>query len=705
MPPIKEEIGDEFKVVTFDKTPKMSSYLLAWVIGEFEYIETKTSRDVIMRIYTEIGKKDKAKYALKVAADCLDFYEKYFGINYPLPKCDMIALADFAAGAMENWGLITYREVRLLLDEKTVALTVKQDIARVICHELAHQWFGNLVTMDWWSQLWLNEGFASFMQYWSADAIEKELNIWTLYMTKEYAHAFRLDGMNSSHPIEVPVLTAKGADEVFDIISYCKGSCVIVMLQSFLGDDAFKKGLSTYLKEFSYSNAITTDLWKHLSAASGKNVALIMQNWTRSQGFPVIEATISDKKNGKLLLKQSRYLSSGRPSKSEDAIIWNVPIVMKLDGKTIRILLNEKEKEFTIKEIATAKYVHLNADSKGFYCTQYDKSMLNALLSNLSSLTDIDRLCLIRDLAALSKSGYMSDATEALLNLIKASKNEKSCIVWDELLSAASSLNHLIDGEDKTQDAFNEIMCDILNPIYTSLNKWGDEDDEKQKKNVERADVFRPLILGSMAKYGNKEVIGDILKKFDAFIVEKSGDPIPDALRNTVYSNAIKYGDAKRYNALKEYYMTTKDNMDKRRALQCLGCTRDKGLILKTLEWTKDSDDVRKQDKIFALGPCARTKDGKQICLDFLKKTVNEWKEIYGGGGFLLNHVMKLPSGFVTDEKADEIEKYYATLDKKDFDACQKSMKQCVESIRLNARWRKAELKNIQQWISKNKPQ
>merc|ERR1711920_51640 len=198
-------------------------------------------------------------------------------------------------------------------------------------------------------------------------------------------------------------------------------------------------------------------------------------------------------------------------------------------------------------------------------------------------------------------------------------------------------------------------MCDILTPVYNSLNKWGDGDDEKQQK---------------------------------------------DAMRNVVYSNAVKYGDAKQYDALKKYYQTTQDNMDKSRALSCLGCTRDKGLILKTLEYAKDSDEVRKQDKIFALGPCARTKEGKQICLEFLKKTVNEWKEIYGGGGFLLNHVMKLPSGFVTDDKADEIEKYYATLDKKDFDACQKSMKQCVESIRLNARWRKAELKNIQQWIA-----
>eukprot|EP01083_Nonionella_stella_P286878 976436_1 len=263
--------------------------------------------------------------------------------------------------------------------------------------------------MDWWSQLWLNEGFASFMQYLSADAIEPELNIWNLYMIREYANAFKLDGMLSSHPIEVPVLTAKGADEVFDIISYCKGSCVIVMLQSFLGDDAFQKGLINYLNKFKYSNAVTTDLWHYLSQSSGKDVAKIMQCWTRSQGFPVIEGKISDKANGKLLLKQSRYLSSGKPSKKEDNTIWNVPIVMKIDGKIVRILLDSREKEFTIPEIKNCKYVHLNANSKGFYCTQYDPSMLSSLFANNDSLTDTDQLCLIRDLKALSKSGYMSD--------------------------------------------------------------------------------------------------------------------------------------------------------------------------------------------------------------------------------------------------------------------------------------------------------
>eukprot|EP01084_Bolivina_argentea_P169821 294333_1 len=250
-------------------------------------------------------------------------------------------------------------------------------------------------------------------------------------------------------------------------------------------------------------------------------------------------------------------------------------------------------------------------------------------------------------------------------------------------------------------------MCDILTPIYNELNGFGDDDDEKQKKDRQRQDEFRPLIISSMAKYGNKKVIAGILNKFDAFIVDKKQDDekcnIPDALRNTIYANAMKYGNEKRYNALKDYYMNTKDSMDKRRALQCLGYISDKELIIKTLEWVKDSDDVRKQDKVFPLGRCARSRNGKQVTWEFLQKTINEWRDMYDGGGFILNSIFKMPSGFVSDDKANEIEKFYSGLTDGDgYTACQKSMKQCVENIRLNAKWRKGQIDNIKQWINKN---
>ena len=205
----------------------------------------------------------------------------------------------------------------------------------------------------------------------------------------------------------------------------------------------------------------------------------------------MIEGSITDKKSGKLLLKQSRYLSSGRPSKEQDNVVWNVPMVMKIDGKEIPILLDEREKEFEIEAIKTSKYVHLNANSKGFYATQYDASMLNDILSNLDELTAIDKLMLIRELSALSKSGYTADATVRLLDLILASKQETSATVWDALLTAASEMNKLIDNDKEMQPKFDQIMVGILTPIYEALNKWGEDDTEDQIKDKERADVFR----------------------------------------------------------------------------------------------------------------------------------------------------------------------------------------------------------------------
>ena len=192
---------------------------------------------------------------------------------------------------MENWGLVTYREVALLCDPKATSLRVKQYVAIVVCHELAHQWFGNLVTMDWWSQLWLNEGFACFMEYLSSDALFPEWNMWNMFITSEFSRAFELDSMLTSHPIEVPVKTAEQAEEVFDAISYCKGACVIRMIQAFIGGETFRLALGKYLNKFAYSNAVTEDLWSYLAAESGKNISQIMSNWTQEQGFPLVEAS------------------------------------------------------------------------------------------------------------------------------------------------------------------------------------------------------------------------------------------------------------------------------------------------------------------------------------------------------------------------------------------------------------------------------
>jgi len=268
----------------------MSTYLLAYTIGEFDFIEQKSKNGVQVRVYTPVGKTEQGEFALDVAVRCLDFYEEYFKIRFPLPKVDLIAIPDFDAGAMENWGLITYREIALLFDPQNSSSLAKQWIAMVVCHELAHQWFGNLVTMKWWDDLWLNEGFACFMQHFSVSHIMPELNIWEQFIP-DYSNVLSLDSLHNSHPIQVPVNHPNEIAEIFDAISYKKGASVIRMLYNFIGNENFQKGMHHYLNKFAYKNTVTDDLWNSLEEASNQPIRSMMNSWVKKKGYPIINVT------------------------------------------------------------------------------------------------------------------------------------------------------------------------------------------------------------------------------------------------------------------------------------------------------------------------------------------------------------------------------------------------------------------------------
>ncbi|MBN3293815.1 PSA aminopeptidase, partial [Polypterus senegalus] len=279
---------DSLVEVKFARTPIMSTYLVAFVVGEYDFVEGKSSDGVLVRVYTPVGKAEQGRFALEVATKTLPFYKDYFNVPYPLPKIDLIAIADFAAGAMENWGLVTYRETALLIDPKNSCSSSRQWVALVVGHELAHQWFGNLVTMEWWTHLWLNEGFASWIEYLCVDHCFPEYDIWTQFVSADYTRALDLDALDNSHPIEVSVGHPSEVDEIFDAISYSKGASVIRMLHDYIGDEDFRKGMNAYLLKFQHRNASTEDLWDCLEQSSGKPIAAVMSTWTKQMGFPII---------------------------------------------------------------------------------------------------------------------------------------------------------------------------------------------------------------------------------------------------------------------------------------------------------------------------------------------------------------------------------------------------------------------------------
>nr|CAB3456894.1 unnamed protein product [Digitaria exilis] len=292
MPIANQTVTGTIKTISYQESPLMSTYLVAIVVGLLEYIEGVTPEGTKVRVYTQVGKSSQGKFALDVGVKSLHLYKDYFGTPYPLPKLDMVAIPDFAAGAMENYGLVTFREVALLFDEESSAESSKQSIAITVAHELAHQWFGNLVTLEWWTHLWLNEGFATWMSHLAVDSFFPQWNIWTQFLDDTTA-GLKLDSLEESHPIEVEIHHASEVDEIFDAISYDKGASVIRMLQNYLGAERFQKALASYIRKFAYSNAKTEDLWAVLEEKSGEPVKNLMTTWTKQQGYPVINAKLN----------------------------------------------------------------------------------------------------------------------------------------------------------------------------------------------------------------------------------------------------------------------------------------------------------------------------------------------------------------------------------------------------------------------------
>jgi len=458
----------------FERTPIMSTYLLAFVVGEYDYIEDKDRNGVLIRVYTPLGKKELGRFALEVAVKTLPFYTDYFRISYPLPKLDLIAIADFAAGAMENWGLVTYRETALLVDPNNSSLMSKQTVAIVVGHELAHQWFGNIVTMEWWTHLWLNEGFASWIEYLCVDHCLPELDIWTHFVTSDYCRALELDSLRSSHPIEVPVGPPSEVDEIFDAISYSKGATAIRMLHNYIGDDAFRTGLHNYLEKFKYKNALTEDLWEALRDASKKPVNEIMQLWTSQTGYPYLNVTMhtNDKKETVLDISQKRFFSNGSQPVAEEDYLWKVPIsiVTKSSYPNVHtnFLLEKRQEQVNLGVLPETDWIKLNKNTVGIYRTNYSPELLSRLVTLVKEqqLHPTDRLGLQSDVFALCEAGHLSAGE--LLKFVESYTVEENVTVWRDLISNLLKLSHTLLNTSFHHE-FQSFIRRLLKPISKKL--------------------------------------------------------------------------------------------------------------------------------------------------------------------------------------------------------------------------------------------
>jgi len=669
MPAARQKtLGKGKKIVTFERTPVMSTYLVYLGVGEFEYIQDKLGK-VLIRVYTTPGKKLQGKLALEFGKKFLGFLQDYFKIKYPLPKLDLIALPDFAAGAMENWGAVTFRETALLFDPKVSTTVTKQTIAEIISHELVHMWFGDLVTMKWWNDLWLNESFATFMAYKGVNNFYPEWDIWSQFLNSETVGAMELDALKSSHPIEVEVKTPAEIREIFDEISYEKGGSVLRMLENYLGEESFRSGLTKYLNDHKYENATTDDLWSALAKASKKPVTEMMNSWVRQQGYPIVEANGAD---SKLTLMQRRFLLEQKA----DSTKWLIPISAVANGNiAISELLKEKSKQIKVAANMETVAVKLNAGQTGFYRVQYPKQTLEKLKQLITSkkLGNLDRFGIQNDLFFQALAGEISIGD--YLDFIRSYSDEDDYLVLKDMADNLTFIYFITYGTmfwSKIK-LFNKIF---FRKIFGRLG-WDAKPGEKHTDPI-----LRSYAISSLGRIGEEGILKTASEKFQQFL--KNPDSLHPDLRGTVYNLVAWQGNRETYKKLLELYRKSETQEEKRRFLSSLANFQDPKILNETLDFAL-SKEVRSQDLFIPVARISGNPFGKDLVLPWIKKNWIELSKRYkGGSSSLLTRIVESLGSLSDMQKEKEIREFFKS---KPREGIEMSLAQTLERIRIHARF------------------
>ncbi|XP_055532156.1 puromycin-sensitive aminopeptidase [Wyeomyia smithii] len=690
MPVVSESEADGLRVLKFDRTPIMSTYLVAVVVGEFDFVEGKTKDGVLVRVYTPIGKNKQGSFARDVAIEVLHYYNSYFAIDYPLPKMDLVAISDFSAGAMENWGLVTYRETFVLVDSENTSLIRKQSIALTVAHEIAHQWFGNLVTMEWWTHLWLNEGYASFAEFLCVNHLFPSYSIWNQFITDMYTHALELDCLKNSHPIEVPVGHPAEIDEIFDEISYNKGASVIRMLYHYLGDEDFKRGMNIYLTRHKYKNTCTEDLWSAFEEASKKPVGIIMTTWIKQMGFPVVRLVSSEQKGNKrtLKLQQEKFCADG--CQAETKCLWMIPIMVSTPtaAHAHTFIMDKETVEVTIDDVQPNQWIKLNPASIGYFRTQYTTQMLDQFLPEISNnkMHALDRLGLLNDLFALVQAGRSS--TAVALKVMDACRNEHDYTVWSSITNFLSKLQLLLENHS-VEEQFKEYGIRLYLPVADKLG-WAEKPDENHLDTL-----LRPLVFSRLVSFQCPKTLAEAQARFEAHASGKS--VLPADLRSACYKAVLQNADMDKFNEMLRLYRATDLHEEKDRISRALGSIRQPEILRKVIDFAM-SDEVRAQDSVFVIASVAMNPKGRDMTWNYFK---DNWKILLDRyeGGFLLSRLIKyLTENFSTEERALEVENFFK---EHDFPGTERTVSQSIETIRLNVAWLKRDLEEITAYLKK----
>ena len=608
MPVKSEEENGDSLTTTFEETPRMSSYLLAFVIGELHKKTARTKSGVEVNIWaTPAQNENTLDFALDIATRSIDFYDEYFGVKYPLPKSDHVALPDFSSGAMENWGLITYRESCLLADPELTSESSRRFIATVIAHELSHQWFGNLVTMNWWNDLWLNESFANMMEYVAIDTLHPEWRMWEDFATNEVTAALRRDSLDGVQSVQADVNHPDEISTLFDpAIVYAKGGRLLVMVRKLIGEEAFRAGLKSYFEKFAYKNTVGNDLWQELESASGQPIVNLMNAWISQPGLPVI--SVSNSHDVAILSQERFFIGEHQPS---DAL-WPIPLFANqpLDVK----ILDQKETTVSIE-----KPLQLNCGLSAHFVTKYDESTREYLLKNITELPTLDKICILQDATILARAGFENSAS--LLPLALSLKTETNEKVFGMAAGALTELRRFVDDNDTARDSLKRISGEFARATFEELDwdeKAGESDDDRER---------RTTALSLMIYSEDKDVLNEAKTRFNNNKLED----LPTEIRALIISANVRHFETPEMieNLFATYKNTPSNDLQNDIAIG-LTPTRNPETAEKILANIKDSNIIRPQDASRWFVYLIRTRESRQIAWNWLKEN---WAWVEGTFG------------------------------------------------------------------------
>ena len=652
------------RTIRFSRTPKMSSYLVALVVGDFE-CATGGADGIPIRICSTPDKKALTRMALRTSEDLMRYFNQYFAIKYPFGKLDVVAVPDFAAGAMENAGAIFYRESMLLADEAQASLGARKTIAMVLAHEIAHHWFGNLVTMDWWNDIWLNEGFATWMETKPFKTTKPEWRV-ELDEVRTSLEAMDVDRLHSTRPIRNPANTPDEINEVFDAIAYSKGAATLRMLEVWLGEERFRQAINAYLAKFQYANARGEDFWTTVAASAGQPVDRVMASFVDQPGVPVL--TVAGACAGGAMtvsLGQARYRELGQLSTTSSPP-WYIPVCLRgpdAAGASCHVLATPAER---LSLSACQPWIYANRQSSGYYRTAYEPAALTLITKNIGSLSSAERIMLASDVWAAVRAG--TTEAGAFLDLAEALRAERTSAMVGVLAEPLDFIGTYLT-TDASRPPYQAWLRRIFGPMLTNLG-WMPRRGESEDVGAVRASL-----VGLLGRTGNDPQVQARARVLAVNILDKRGRVDP-TLGNVVIPLAASRGDAAFYDRLQEAYRRATTPDDRQRYLIALGSFTDPALVRRTIEFAL-SPDVRTQDAGRLLGHTLAAEGGMQRAWPVIR---DRWSDVatkvnpfFG----MMNLIQSLGSGCLSATAA-EVKTFF---DAHQVDGVERTLQQTLERI------------------------